>query len=324
VIAVRRTALVALVLAYVHTVFGAVVRISGSAMGCGDHWPDCNGSLLPSLTNRTLVIELTHRYSAVALLGVPTLALVLVAIAHWRTPGIRGRNGVLRAALLAAALVIMAALVGMALVVRGLTGGPAVALHYVIALATLAALTRATQRAGGMGASGVESDGLAPAKTYRGALAAAILVLITVVFGSLTANIPGAAQSCQGFPWCREGIVSTGSVLFVQLAHRVLAFLVALHLLGFTIGSARRLAAKPIIRAAQLALLIVVLQLGAAAALVELHLPPVLQSLHQALGTLLWVSTVSLAGLAKRAMAVQTAPAALSDRSAVETAGAVA
>ncbi len=241
---VRRTALVALVLAYVHTVFGAVVRISGSAMGCGDNWPDCNGSLLPALTNRTLVIEVTHRYSAVALLGVPIFALVLVAIAHWRTPGIRGRGGVLRAALLAAALVIVAALVGMALVVHGLTGGPAVALHYVIALATLAALTLAAQRAGGLGASDVEFDGLAPAKTYRGALAAAIMVFITVVFGSLTANIPGAAQSCQGFPWCREGMVSTGSVLFVQLAHRVLAFLVALHLLGFTIGSARRLAAK--------------------------------------------------------------------------------
>ena len=304
---VRRTAVVALVLAYAHTVFGAIVRISGSAMGCGDHWPDCNGSLVPAFTSRTLVIEVTHRYLAVALLGVPTLALVLVAIAHWRTPGIRGAGGVLRAALLALAFVIVAALVGMALVMYGLTGGPAVALHYVVALATLAALTLAAQRAGGLGARHVAADhGVAPAKTFRGARAAAVLVFLTVLFGALTANVPGAAESCQGFPWCREG-VAPGGALYIELVHRVLALLVALHLLGLAIGSARRLDAPPVVRAARLAVLIVVLQLAVAAALVELSLPAPLQSLHQAVGTLLWVSVVSLTGLAKRAVVSQTA-----------------
>ena len=40
---VRRAAYIALFVALVHIVFGAIVRISGSGMGCGDNWPKCYG-----------------------------------------------------------------------------------------------------------------------------------------------------------------------------------------------------------------------------------------------------------------------------------------
>lgn len=56
----RRLAWVALALAYIHTVFGAIVRISGSGMGCGEHWPDCNGSVVPTVTSYRVVVEVTH------------------------------------------------------------------------------------------------------------------------------------------------------------------------------------------------------------------------------------------------------------------------
>ena len=39
----RRLAYLALFLAYAQIVFGAIVRITDSGMGCGDHWPKCNG-----------------------------------------------------------------------------------------------------------------------------------------------------------------------------------------------------------------------------------------------------------------------------------------
>ena len=34
-------------------VFGAVVRVTDSGLGCGNHWPLCNGSIFPPLDNIT-------------------------------------------------------------------------------------------------------------------------------------------------------------------------------------------------------------------------------------------------------------------------------
>jgi heme A synthase len=58
--------------------------------------------------------------------------------------------------------------------------------------------------------------------------------------------------------------------------------------------------AKLIIGAAYTALGTVVVQIFIAAALVELELPAVLRSLHQAVGTLVWVAVVALALLSRR------------------------
>jgi cytochrome c oxidase assembly protein subunit 15 len=46
----RRLAWAAAVATYLLVVLGAVVRITGSGMGCGDHWPLCNGHLIPPLS----------------------------------------------------------------------------------------------------------------------------------------------------------------------------------------------------------------------------------------------------------------------------------
>ena len=35
-------------------VLGGVVRITGSGMGCGDHWPRCDGEWFPPLDLPTL------------------------------------------------------------------------------------------------------------------------------------------------------------------------------------------------------------------------------------------------------------------------------
>ncbi len=40
---------------------GAVVRITGSGAGCGNHWPLCNGEVLPHHPRLATIIEFTHR-----------------------------------------------------------------------------------------------------------------------------------------------------------------------------------------------------------------------------------------------------------------------
>ena len=62
--AVRRLSIAALVVASLHLVFGAIVRISGSGMGCGDHWPKCYGYWFPPFSRPDLIVEVSHRYLA--------------------------------------------------------------------------------------------------------------------------------------------------------------------------------------------------------------------------------------------------------------------
>ncbi len=285
---VKRIGYVALLLGFAQVVFGAIVRITGSGLGCGDHWPDCYGSFTPAQNAPTLLVEITHRYGAAAL----SIAIVALAAAAWRKRGERGVNGrcgVVRPSLLAVLLVIVAALFG-AVTVKMQLNPLVVVTHLAIAMSLLAVLVVVVVRAGGFGAASVPSRS---DRTRRSAIAAAALTFLALVFGALTANTPGAAVACQGFPWCRV-IAGYGTPLLIQVTHRVIAVLLLGHLIGIVVGVRRRNESRAVRVAASTALGIVVLQILIAAAMVELQLPPGLRSLHQAAGTGLWIAVVTL------------------------------
>ncbi|MEX2219510.1 MAG: COX15/CtaA family protein [Phycisphaerales bacterium] len=143
----RRIAYAALALAYLQIVFGGIVRISGSGMGCGDDWPKCLGSFFPPLSRPDLVIELTHRYLAVAV----SLAVAALVIAAFRVPVERTRTR--KPPMLSLALVIAAALLGAASVKLALSPLVVVA-HLAIAMTLLGTLAWSVVAAGGFGATG--------------------------------------------------------------------------------------------------------------------------------------------------------------------------
>jgi len=93
-----RVATAAVVVTYLHLVFGGIVRISGSGMGCGNHWPKCNGSWIPPFSDPTVMIEYTHRL--LAALVILTISWLVVAAWRRRTEaGVGGSRGVLPVAL---------------------------------------------------------------------------------------------------------------------------------------------------------------------------------------------------------------------------------
>lgn len=55
--------------------FGAWVRISGAGAGCGDHWPMCNGDIIPQAASAKTMIEYTHRLTS-GLCGIFGIALL--------------------------------------------------------------------------------------------------------------------------------------------------------------------------------------------------------------------------------------------------------
>src|SRR3954470_11466951 len=101
----RRLAWTGSALALGLIVLGGVVRITGSGMGCGDHWPRCDGQWFPPLDLPTL-IEIGHRWAA-ALVSLVVFAVAAVAwIRHRGEPALR------RPATLAAFLLVVQVLLG--------------------------------------------------------------------------------------------------------------------------------------------------------------------------------------------------------------------
>lgn len=283
----RRFAILALVtagLTYLLIVFGGVVRITGSGMGCGPDWPLCNGQLIPPLDFETW-IEYGHRLVA-ALVSLMVLAVALFALKHRRTPGI-GDRGIVGWSLLALFLLVAQVLVGAVTVWLELPTGTVV-LHLVVASLLLAALIVAGLRAGAPPAA----SAYAPHDVQRWVWASLLLGFLTLIFGGLVANT-GAAVMCRGFPLCNGRLIPEGDfMVHVHWTHRLLAYALLVVVALATLRTLRRTDRIALHRAAAASVTLVVAQIAVAAAMVLLFLPPTFRALHLAVGAALWGALV--------------------------------
>jgi heme A synthase len=297
-----RLGMAAVTLTYLHLVFGGIVRITGSGMGCGDHWPKCLGSWIPPFDHPTILIEWTHRL--LALLVVLAIAGLVLAARQRRTePGVAGAGGVLRPAVAALVLVVTVALVGMVTVKLGNTRWATVA-HWTLALALLAVLIVAAVRAGAFGGEAARREH-GTSRAVRSLGAGAALAFVVVVLGGLVAKSPGASIECPDFPLCGPtpaGVAAGASHL--QMTHRILAYLLAFHVVAVALAVSRRPGeSRMAARGARIAAGLVWLQVAIAAMMVLGNLPPVLRSLHQAAGVGSWMMMFLAACLARTATA---------------------
>src|SRR5262249_3960066 len=124
-----------------------------------------------------------------------------------------------------------------------------------------------------------------------------------VAMGGLTAKYPGASVACTTVPACGANAAVESSAVHIQLVHRTIAVFLLLHLIGVAamIRKRRREESPVVIRAALVALGMVVAELAIASSMILLHLPPVLRSLHEATGVGIWLSCFVFAYLARRA-----------------------
>jgi cytochrome c oxidase assembly protein subunit 15 len=60
--------------------WGAYVRASGSGAGCGDHWPLCNGVVIPREASVATLIEYSHRLTS----GLALVFVVALLVWVWR------------------------------------------------------------------------------------------------------------------------------------------------------------------------------------------------------------------------------------------------
>lgn len=296
-----RISAVSVLVTYLHLVFGGIVRISGSGMGCGDNWPRCLGHWFPPLDNPLVTIEWTHRLLALLVIVSITL-LTLTALARRHEPGVSGRGGVLRPATVSLVLVLCVALLGVVTVKLGNTAVATVA-HWTLAQSLLGVLLVAAVRAGAFGGeSALAQSGTARAVRSIGSGAA--LAFLIVVLGGVVAKYPGASYACPSFPLCGDtpaGIPAGAPDL--QLTHRVLAYLLFFHVIFIALAVRRRAGEAPVVkRAITVVAGLVVLQLILGAAMVLSGLPPTIRVQHQAVGVAIWFTMFLTTYLAKRAV----------------------
>jgi len=278
-----RLAWTAATVTYFLIILGAIVRITGSGMGCGEHWPLCNGTLLPPFDLPTL-IEYGHRLAAAA---ASVCVAGLAAYAWWLRRRPQPSSTALHRPGVAAyvALALLALQVGLGAVTVKLSLPPwTVILHLgtaMLLLGTLLVIARGRRL----------TPGASPGNTVppftpgsRPGLVALALGFVTVLFGALTANL-GAASACLGFPLCNGELIPAGNYLqHVHWGHRLLAYTLS----GYVVWWALR--AKQ--RGAWYVVALVTLQVAVAAAMVLFALPRPLQVAHVAVGAAVWAGLV--------------------------------
>jgi cytochrome c oxidase assembly protein subunit 15 len=89
---------------------GAVVRATGSGAGCGNHWPLCNGEVIPHHPRIATMIEFAHRSLTGVLVTLAAALITWVFVARERGTRVR------RAAVWVGVLLVTEALLGAVLV----------------------------------------------------------------------------------------------------------------------------------------------------------------------------------------------------------------
>ena len=267
---------------YLLIILGAIVRITGSGMGCGEHWPLCNGRLLPPLDVPTM-IEYAHRLVAAA---VSALVVTLAAYTWWirRGPGTREQQPPSRAPYVALGLLVVQVLLG-AVTVKLRLPPWTVILHLGTAMLLLATLIVIAKRTPLTPGASPGNTGIRSTPGSRPGLVALALGFVTVLLGALTANL-GAASACLGFPLCNGQLVPGGGnyLQHVHWTHRLLAYTV----FGYVVWWARHTKR----RGAWYVVALVVVQVMIAGTMVLFALPEALRAAHVAVGAAIWAALV--------------------------------
>lgn len=132
------------VLAYTLIVilWGAYVRATGSGAGCGEHWPLCNGVVLPNTDSSKTFIEFAHRTSS-------GINLILVVIGYFWSRKIAPKGSWIRtSAFLSVIAIFMEAILGAGLVLlkhvemnQSVGRAVSISLHLVNTLFLISTLT---------------------------------------------------------------------------------------------------------------------------------------------------------------------------------------
>jgi cytochrome c oxidase assembly protein subunit 15 len=274
--------------------WGALVRATGSGAGCGNHWPLCNGQVIPLSPRVDTIIEFTHRMMVG---GSIFVVLGLLAITFYATA--KGQAARI-AAVVSTILLVNEAFLGALLVKLGyVTGNQSLgrvvvlSVHLSNTLLLLAALTMtahllATHQRG----ADLKARGRVSGRDKTIAIIGLMATLVVGVSGSLAAlgdtlfpasslRAAFAQDIAAGSPW----------LLRLRGVHPLSAFIAAAFVVWLVVRSRRAGA----LRSTTLVLSLLALQFVLGVADVILLAPTWMQIVHLLGADLYWIALVLLA-----------------------------
>jgi heme A synthase len=268
--------------------WGAYVRATGSGAGCGNHWPLCNGVVVPLAPSVNTQIEFTHR--ATSGIDVALVALLVVWAFRAFPRGHRARLGAtLSAIFLATEALIGAALVKLEHVAQNPSAyrGISLSTHLVNTLTLLACLAMTAWW--GMGRPPIAVRGRA-AWLAGISLGAVVLLGITGVIAALGDTLFPAKTFAEGL--ARDLDPAANIFLRLRALHPVIAALAGCWICYYAVSCAnRRTDAR---RQAWWTLGLLGAQLSIGMLNLALAAPIWLQMVHLLAADLFWISLVLL------------------------------
>jgi protoheme IX farnesyltransferase len=294
----QKLGLVTLATALGLVTIGVIVRATGSGLGCPD-WPFCYGQLLPPADDARAWIEWTHRTVA-AVIGFEILGLALLALRDHRR-----RRSIVWPTLAAVALVGFQAWLGRETVRLG-NSGESVTAHLAAAMLLVGLLVYLAVRAGYPRRLGerVASQRFTLLSAFGAAATFALLL-----FGSQVT----ATDSALIFPdWPLMGgslAPALTEVTSAHVLHRWVAGLVGLIVLAIAVAARLTQRDRPaLVRLSIAAAVLFAVQIAIGGAQVLTRLEAWTQTLHLALGAVIWATLAGLtvtSYLTARAAAMQ-------------------
>jgi cytochrome c oxidase assembly protein subunit 15 len=275
--------------------WGALVRASGSGAGCGNHWPLCNGQVIPVSPSFHTIIEFTHRMMT----GGSTF--VVIALLVWVFRATAKGHAARWFAAASMLLLLNEAFLGALLVKLGyVTGNDSVgrvvvlSIHLSNTLLLMAALTLTARFV----ATGHARTGLHRAKGFGWALAGLAATIGVGVSGSMAALgdtlFPATSLAAA---YAQDFAANSPWLLRLRLVHPLSALVAAAFVIWLVRAARRTDGTQRTSRAslARLVLALLVVQFALGFADVLLLAPAWMQLLHLLGADLYWVALVLLA-----------------------------
>lgn len=270
--------------------WGALVRATGSGAGCGEHWPLCNGQVMPVFPQWHTGIEFTHRLTS-------GLALISVIVLYtWSRRAFVKPGPARSAAFFSLIFMLNETLVGAMLVLLGLVAGsqspwrvPVLALHLVNTMLLLGALALTAWWT-------VHPAGSLARSSYAGKVKYAIAVLLLTAATGGVAALGDTLFPVQSITQGLQDDVSRSAPLLVRLRvlHPIIAAASGAFLLWLAMHLSSRIKDAWVERWSNAVVWMVLAQIILGSVNVMLLTPLWTQIAHLLLTDLLWVTAVLL------------------------------
>lgn len=283
----RRLSLANVIFTVIVILWGAVVRATSSGAGCGDHWPKCDGEIIPTSFTVAKAIEFTHR----TMTGLWLIPIAIVFV--WAIRNLPRTSIVRKGATVAAAMGIVECLIGAWLVLAKLVGqdtsvmrAAVMALHHFNTTCLLATVTLTAFWAWGGNPIRLRGQGAVLGALGVGAFA----MVATIVSGAITALGDTLFKATDTMAGLARTMDPTAHFLErLRIAHPLISSSATLYLiLGLAfVGSARK--SPEVSKLVKWTTSLLVLQIGHGLLNVALKAPVYFQIMHLLIADGIWI-----------------------------------